>query len=302
MLVDIGNKEPVVQEFVERTDPFLGEFSPSGIGTAACLRRFYYEKILKLKGSGASSALIFGTAIHKAMETYHALKPQNLPLSELQHAVVRSFVEEWAKYNIVGDSKRNLDSGMLILNKYCEVYQHDDSIFVEEDIESSQWMPMPNGTRLLVKMDRVLVSENIIRLVDTKTTSSSLTDYYFKKYENDLKMSLYFMVVENLLGRCDDMMIDAIKVPLPIKDPSTGFARRCFSRTELQIQDALNTYAKITDYIMIALKMPQENWAELFFCNQEECDKYSGCKYLSICKHGLDHPSVVADFGIDMGE
>lgn len=292
-----SGEQELPAELVERTDPFKGEFSPSGITTAFCPRKFYFEKILKLESKQyISAALAFGISIHKAMEVYHAHKPLDLPLPELQQRVVTSFIEAWAKFAILGDAKRNLDSGMLILNKYCEVYQNDDTSFKEEDIESNQWLPMPNGTKLLVKMDRVLVSPNIIRLVDTKTTSSSLTDYYFKVYENDIKMSLYYYVVENLLGRCDDMQIDAIKVPLPIKEPYSGFARRCFSRTELQIEDALLTYYKITDYIMAGLAKPKDEWVSHFYCNQTMCAEYSGCKFLPVCKHGLDHPSVALEF------
>jgi hypothetical protein len=69
-------------------------------------------------------------------------------------------------------------------------------------------------------------------------------------------------------------------------------------RTDLQIQDAISTYCAVTDYIMSVLKKPESEWAERMYCDQSHCGDYSGCEFLDLCKHGLDHPTVKVNFDI----
>lgn len=288
------------EEIIQRTQVFKGEFSPSGIESARCYRRFYFTKILGLKPKTTPAALIYGIAIHKAVETFYNLTDTMEDKVELKMRVVKEFVASWSKAGILGDSKRNLEAGIVTMGWYCDYYGDDTSSFTAEDIETDQWMVMPNGTMLLVKMDRVLNRGGQIILVDTKTTSAGITDWFFKNFENHLPTTLYYYVIEKLLGRCDSVIIDAIKVPPPAPtSKSAPFGRQTFLRTELQVQDALSTYVATTDYIMSILRKPEEEWATRFYCNQGECDKYGGCQFLPVCKYGLDHPSVMVDFDID---
>ena len=285
---------------IERTDLFKGEFSPSGLNTASCLRRFYLEKVLRLSYTGNVVPLNFGSALHSAVETFYKLRKQGLPFEQLRMACVQEFAERWSEYGIYGDSKRNLDTGMLTVANYCDTYRYDSSSFDVADIECTQWLPMENGTRILVKIDRVLIGDSLIRLVDTKHTASALTSFFFKKFENDLQTTAYYMVVATLLGRCDDIQIDAICVPpsTPSQPKRECFVRQHFMRTDLQVEDFLNTYKHVTDYIMDSLAKPKEKWPSLFYCNTSECDKYGGCKFLPVCTHGLEHPAVQLDFVI----
>lgn len=286
---------------LERTDVFQGEFSPTGIQTAACYRRFYFEKILKLRAVNSTIPLNFGTAFHAAVETFYRMRKEEAELDAIKIAAAQTFAEEWSAFGMRGDGVRNLHTGLLAIGRYCETYQFDRSIFELADIECTQWLPMNNGTRILVKLDRVISTPTMIRLVDTKTTSSALTDYFFLKFDNDFQMSCYYYVVEQLLGGCDDIQIDAVR--LPAKDDMC-FTRRSFMRTELQIQDMLNTYYHVSEYIMKSLEVVKEKedpslYPTVFYCNQSECDKFGGCKYRNICKFGLDHPSTKVDFYVE---
>jgi hypothetical protein len=175
---------------------------------------------------------------------------------------------------------------------------------LKEDIETSQWLPMPNGTSLLCKIDRVQRDKNEINVHDTKTSAWPLTDYWFRQFENHLPTTLYDYAVKEVCGHCDRVIIDAIKVPYPKPGSTTQpFARQSFWRTELQLQDAVNSYCKITDYVMNCINnVREELWPEVFYCNHGQCDKYSGCPYFSICKYGLDHPSIHTDFTVKTPE
>lgn len=291
-------------EKIQRTNFREGEFSPSGIESARCLRRFYYTKMLGLKPKTTPAALVFGTCIHSAVEKFYQLTsgmdtPTHQDKVDIKIKVVQEFAQKWQAGGIAGDIKRNLETGLMIMNNYVDRYINDTSKFDLEDIESDQWVAMPNGTMMLVKMDRVLRESNMIVLVDTKTTSGSISPYFFRNFENHLPTTLYNYTVQQLLGKCDYVMIDAIKVPPP--PPSSKaepFGRGTFMRTPLQIEDAISTYCAVTDYIMSVVAKPQEEWANRMYCNQGECSAYGGCQFLDICKHGLSHPTVRVNFDI----
>lgn len=297
---DPDNRVEIPQD-VERTDPFKGEFSPSSIELAKCYRRYYYEKVLKMKPNETPTALIFGICIHDAVELFYKLKAEGtVDFVEAKIAVVKKFASSWQKFGIIGDHKRNMDAGVICMSNYVDRYWEEFAEFKLEEIETKQWYPMPNGALLLVKMDRVLNMMGKVDVVDTKTTSMPITDWYFKQFENHLPTSLYFFTVEAVLGRCDSIIIDAIKVPPPPTTTSTTepFGRQTFLRTDLQVEDAVRTFIKRSDYIMEGLKKPKEEWADHFYCNQGECDKYGGCPFLPVCRHGFEHPSVKVDFTI----
>lgn len=292
---------PNKENYVQRTNLSKGEFSPSGIETARCYRRFYYTKMLGIKPKTTPSALVFGICIHRGVEVFYQLaQDKAMPKLEVKKAMIKAFSAEWVKHGIMGDIKRNLETGILIMNNYCDRYYGTTDQFELENIESDQWVPMPNGALMLVKIDRVLNQGDLIAVVDTKTTSGSITPYFWKNFENHLPTSLYTYTVRKLLGRCDFVTIDAIKVPPPAASSKTEpFGRQSFIRTELQLDDAVRTFTNMTDYIMSVFDRPREEWAARMYPNQGECDKYGGCPFLPICKHGLDHPAVKVDFDVE---
>lgn len=286
-------------EKITRTNVFKGEFSPTGVMSAACLRKFYYTKILGLKVKDTPSALAFGSAIHAGVEHFYANREKATSKEQLTIDCMKAFGDVWSKAGIMGDSKRNLDTGIITMNNYVDYYYDDLSKFSLEDIETEQWVAMPNGTMLLIKMDRVMRQREVVTLVDTKTTSMAITPYFWKGFENQLQVTLYHYGLEQVLGQCDQIMIDAIKVPPPPENSVTaGFGRNVFLRTDLQVSDAIDSYCNVTDIIMNALAKPEEEWASRFCCDTSHCNDYGGCSFMPICKFGLDHPSVRVDFEI----
>jgi hypothetical protein len=261
--------------------------------------------MLGIKPKEVAVPLIFGICVHEGVELFYQLRseidgtPSQEQIVQISIKCIQKFTEKWVDFGITGDNIRNLDSGIKIMHNYVRAYANDGTNFNLCDIESAQWVAMPNGTMMLVKMDRVLNQGHLINLVDTKTTSMHISGWYWRMFENHLPTTLYSYVVRELLGRCDLVTIDAIKVPPPESgSTSEPFGRQQFIRTPLQIQDAVNTYCAKTDYICNVLGKPEDEWATRMYCNQGECDKYSGCEYLAICKHGLDHPMVKIDFDI----
>lgn len=288
----------IPEEVVERTNVRKGEFSPSSFISSECLRKFYFEKLLKLTSVHTQAPLVYGSAIHSAVEYfYRNIGSETMTYEEVQINAVQAFVNYWLKYPIMGDAKRTLEGGILTIGRYCDAYRDDAVQFEEADIEGKQWVPMPNGTMMQVRLDRVAAHEGTVGVIDTKTSSSPLTNWYFSQYEQHIPTSLYYWTMEQLLGRCDFIMIDAILVPPPTRtSKSLPFARRTFMRTEKQIEEAVRTYCGRTDYLMKGLDLSEDKKMDHYYQNQNRCPDYGGCPYLGICKHGMDHPSIGIDF------
>jgi len=284
----------------ERTNAYKREFSPTGIEDAFCLRKFYYRKILGLKPNRPPIAMNFGAAIHKGVEAFYSAKDTMSPEEVAIHAV-QAFCEDWLTYGIQGDNIRNVSSGIIIMQNYCKYYKDDHAIVAPEFVESQQWISMPNGTHMLFKIDRVRIETGANIIVDTKTSSWPLTDFYFKGFDNNFQTSMYLYGINEIMGEgCDIIQIDGIKVPPPDdKSTTVSFARRSFTRTDLQKADAINTWCRVTDQIIAALEKYKDDEDALcacLYCNQTKCKEYSGCDYLPICKYGFKHPTVQVDF------
>jgi hypothetical protein len=197
----------------------------------------------------------------------------------------------------MGDDKRTLAGGILTMTRYCDTYRHEDTLFEQTDIEGKQWVSMPNGTMVMMRLDRIVSHDGMVGVVDTKTSSRGLTNYYFKEYEQHVPTSLYYIGMEQIMGRCDFIMIDAIMVPPPIDgSASLAFARRSFFRTDYQIEQAIISYCGKTDYLLKGMDMPEGEQLAHYYQNQNRCCDYGGCPYMGICKHGLDHPAIGTDF------
>lgn len=278
------------------TNPYSGEFRPTELEQyLVCPRSYYISKLLHLQSAQANVAMTFGTAIHEALATFY----KGAKLSEM----LTTFASNWT---IGGDTVRNAANASLILANYFNLYQTSRPYVKAEEVEVRFRLPMPNGTILTGTIDRIFRDGSSIAPHDTKTSSSSLTDFFWKRYDNSFQLGAYDYACRQVFGGCDHVVVDGICV----KQGGTGekFNRKPFIRTDLQREEWLNTYLRITNEILnnihqiktahpsfISPGIPKPANPLDFYQNQTSCDKWGGCPYLGVCKHGLDHTSVVVE-------
>lgn len=302
---------------VERSSPFQLTFSPSSLEAyLECARKYAFRSIIGLNHKARNAALGFGAAIHAGIGTYYTVRHMSrsdiaefFKMSDqpafgakdtkalVLYLMVEAFREIWSEMGVGGDEKRSLESGIVILKKYMEVYWHDSSRYLPEYVETPLRMEMPNGTTLIMILDRVRKEESFITVVDTKTSTWSLTDFFFLNFTNSFQLSAYDYSVLNTLGHCDACQVDGIFVPW--KEKGDMFVRRTLLRTDLQREDFVNTYLRATDAILSSINRDEPAEAvdlKKFPCNPTSCSKYGGCKYLPVCQHGFTHPSVQIDY------
>ena len=162
----------------------MNKFSPTSLDTyLSCPRKYYYIYVALIEPIARKVDFAFGTAIHAAVAEWYKSKDKI--------KAVKAFADSWVAQKVKGTQKKNLEVGILVVGKYCEAYANDNSIFDPKLIECRTKIEMPNGTILSGIIDRVKREENYIAVVDTKTSSWPLTDYWFNGQENAFPIGAY---------------------------------------------------------------------------------------------------------------
>lgn len=274
---------------MKHSNPRLGEFTPTSLTTyLECPRKYYFQKCLNFCPKSESNAKEFGSAIHEMVSTYYKL--QNIPYETRKLKAIQAFIATYDKTN--DTIKRSMTSGLLVSSAYCDTYKNDNAQYLTDMVETELVVSMPFNTMMYLRQDRLLIADGFYTVVDTKTTTMALTEWYWKEFLLSFQLSAYHYATLQTSGHCDNIQIDAIKVY-----PKPEFQRRSMQRTENQINDWLNTYKFIVAQIMDSF-YPHDQHKELncFYQNTTSCSKYSGCPYLSVCQYGLTHPDVQVMF------
>jgi hypothetical protein len=243
-----------------------------------CPRYFYYRWFKGRVKTGANAALLFGSAVHEGIASWY-MQPAG---SRNKIDAIQAAVKVWSAGGIAGDEKRNLPNLVQTLQYYFNTYAQDGLNF--DYVEVDFTVEMPNGTLLCGIIDRINKNGggNSINFTDTKSTSSQLTDWFWKGYKNDFQMSTYWYAASQTLhAPVSDFTIDAVKVGACKPE---HLSRNTDFRTENQLEEWLKTYLWATDFIVAKLKDAENicNWP----MNQTSCADYGGCPYLPICQHG----------------
>ena len=123
-------------------------------------------------------------------------------------------------------------------------------------------------------LDRVVVFNDEHFVMDRKTTTKTLTDYYFAQFEPDNQMTLYSLAAKVILeAPIKGVIIDAAQVMAE----SSRFVRNFTYRTDTQLDEwikDLETWLSFAEYYA-----EQNYWPQ----NDTACDKYGGCRFRSVC-------------------
>jgi hypothetical protein len=112
-------------------------------------------------------------------------------------------------------------------------------------------------------------------VMDRKTTTQTLGDYYFAQYEPNNQMSLYTLAGKVVLGSpVKGVIIDAAQIK--VREPNV-FIRGFTYRTPDQIEEWLED-------LRITLQVAESYATAGYFpMNDTACDKFGGCQFRGIC-------------------
>jgi hypothetical protein len=124
-------------------------------------------------------------------------------------------------------------------------------------------------------LDRVVSFNDQLLVMDRKTSTTTLSAYYFNQYEPHNQMSLYTLAGKIILNApIRGVIIDAAQVLL---EKPNAFARGFTYRTEDQLEEWL---ADLRVTLAFAESCATTNH---FPMNDTSCDKFGGCRFRGIC-------------------
>jgi len=271
-----------------------------------CPRKAYYTLVRKIRG-GTSPALMFGTAVHKALESWYLtpLEQRIIPTNALDKAKLHLYssdrpfgpdsevpmynaIHEFIMHsdpNVPDSDKRCQLNGIKILVEYFKRYK-DDGLTVVSDskgpmVERRVEFPIHVSPDLKITyfgtVDVILENKQtgVVMVVDHKTTSALGSGFYNRVKPNH-QYTGYVQGAQVDLGLDTNLfMINGLQVAKTKYD----FARQVTERTEEDFEELKN--AVLMNVRLFMTFHESGIWPQNA---PQPCTMYGSCKFLKACE------------------
>jgi len=253
-----------------------------------CPRKYYYTMIEGWRKPGGNVHLEFGGLFHKALEMYDHMKVQGAAHPDALRHVVRYLLTETFVDGKPVDWGHNLKTRHTLIRSviwYLDHYEHDRAETVILDngkpaVELSFRFDAGNSRLLCGHLDRVVEFQDSRFVMDRKTSSSTISSYYFDQYAPDNQMSLYTMAGQIILqSPVRGVIIDAVQIAVGFSRFERGFTYR----TEAQVEEWLHDFHHWADLANDYGTRSNKPDVRDFPMNDKSCHDYGGCPFRSIC-------------------
>lgn len=254
-----------------------------------CRRKFYWRMVRHLEPKGISSALVFGAAIHSALDTYYT--------DGLVKALSK-FSESFTE--IEGEEARTKANGIKLLEWYAKVYANEPfKVIAKPEVG----FVIPLGEHLWGgRMDLPVEWDGQLWIMEHKTTTR-MDANYFKQFQLDKQITSYVVGAEEYLGRkCAGCLVNGLEVwkelkrPTPkSKTPEQHFVRDPIIRSDMLKERFKLNVARIIRDILWCEANNEFYEAE----KRDVCFSYnSECPYATLCKYGEDERIIANDYNV----
>lgn len=286
-----------------------------------CPRLYQYVMLDGYSAKTESAHLRFGIEYHQALQEYDVSRANGVKHEDAIHDVVGALIERTYNWEPEGSDKvtqyKNQRTLIGLVIDYLDHFADDPAeTYIKTDgtpaVELSfkiemDWGPsvltyeqqMEEGQGIIVgsqpyllcgHLDRVVTFQDQLFVMDRKTTTVTLGQYYFAQWEPSNQMTLYTLAGKIMLhAPIKGVIIDAAQVML--NEPNR-FVRGFTFRTDDQLTEWLDDLK----FHLIAA----ENYATLDYwpMNDTACDKFGGCRFREICSKSpaVRHRFLKADF------
>lgn len=272
-----------------------------------CPRLYQYTMIDGWQAKDENVHLRFGGEYHTTLEDYDKLKAKGMSHDDamreaIHQLLIRTFGWETDSSTKAGKYK-NRKSLLALVIDYLDKFADDPAeTFILEDgkpgVELSfrfelDWGPRAaegflydeHGDGLGAKLaqpyllsghlDRVVSFQDSLFVMDRKTATSTLSDYYFVQFEPSTQMTLYSLAGKVVLNApIKGVMIDAAQIKL---EDNHSYVRRFTFRTEGQLEEWVHD---LKFWFAQAESYAEANYWPM---NDTACSMYGGCKFRDIC-------------------
>lgn len=281
-----------------------------------CHRKAYYYFNRRLRSQNESAPLVFGSAIHKALEHWYSLpyEKRTIPegkdskatlefLSVGAHDMglldgnlesIRQFVlAAQPLKDLHSKDKRSISNGVKILKGYFQTYANDRLEILNDSegkpyIECGFSFPLYEDNEVEIEyfgtIDAILRNSefNTVFVADHKTTSVLGSQFYNRIHPNP-QYTGYLLGAQKCFGiKTNTFMVNGIQVA----STKTEFARQFTDRNE---EDFKEFTATVVEAVKRWVQAMEKN---IFVQNAPNpCGNYGSCTYLDVCSV----PSVIRE-------
>lgn len=262
-----------------------------------CPRYYEYSMIEGYRLRSMSSVhLRFGQEYHFGLEYYDKQRAFNIDHeTAMEDTVLMALRRTW-------DDGKPWDSGHHVKTRetlirsliwYLDHFGKDDpaetvllangkpavelSFKLELDFGPSVGIAQPYV--LCGHLDRVVTYGGGTYVMDRKTSSTTLSSYYFDQYTPDNQMSLYSLAAKIIYATpVKGVIIDAAQIAVGFTRFSRGFAYRTDAQLEEWLVNSQHWFALATEFAT------QNFWP----MNDKSCHQYGGCPFRGVCSKSPD--------------
>lgn len=155
------------------------------------------------------------------------------------------------------------------VRQYPGEYTEEDIATEEARVEASRQPYLLSG-----HLDRVVSFNSALFVMDRKTTTTTLSPYYFAQYEPSNQMTLYSLAAKVILeSPIKGVVIDAAQILTDSSRFVRGFTYRTPDQLEEWTEDLRFWFGLAEHYATV------NYWP----MNDTACDKFGGCRFRGIC-------------------
>lgn len=254
-----------------------------------CRKKYYWRMVRHLESKKVSAPLLFGNAMHSALDVYYT--------DGLEKAIVR-FRETFV--DIEGEEKRTVENGIKALEWYAKVYANEPfTVLTKPEVG----FVITIGDILWGgRMDLPVEWDGQLWIMEHKTTSR-LDANFFKQFQLDKQITSYVIGAEEYLGRtCAGCLVNAIEPWKELKRPTAAskrpedhFVRDPIVRSKMMKERFKLNVSRIIRDILWCTENNEFYEAE----KKDVCFSYnSECPYRLLCQFGEDPRVIEADYVI----
>lgn len=277
-----------------------------------CARKAYYSLDQGLVSEYDSPAVVFGSAIHAALERFYKEPRGNRSIprdfvetSDLMahghddpeqthflYDCIREFLKAAEPLSALPPTdKRSLPNGVWILQEYFntyiddpfEVYMDKDGPVTERRCEATLYEDDELKIILFGTVDVILqnMQTNVVLAADHKTSSMVGQDFYNRLKPNHQYTGYMWLAQECLGIKGNGFMVNCIQVkprPKTARGAAPHFPRQVTSRSEEDIQEFKDA---VVSGVQDFLRWKQtDRWP---IGSVDSCAFWGGCQYLEVC-------------------
>jgi len=255
-----------------------------------CPRLYQYIMIEGYSNKEESIHLRFGIEYHQALQEYDLARAKGMDFDDALHHTITELHSRVWDWEPDRDTKaggyKNRDSIFSVVVDYIDHFRDDPAKTLILDngspaVELSfrfelDWGPIPMQPYMLSgHLDRVVEFQDNLFVMDRKTTTIALGQYYFAQFEPNNQMTIYTLASQVVLDSpVKGVIIDAVQI---LKETPHRFVRGFTYRTEDQLQEWVDG---LQYWFATAETYARENYWPM---NDTACDKFGGCMFRGIC-------------------